>query len=638
MFGASPTRPIVPVLRRGVAAVCWLVAVACGAQEETPDSARGPVTPARYDSLAERESEIADWLSLRAAALTQDAGARAARYAPITIPAAKDRIPWVEARAREKFGDTAGAIASYTKLGAKLSVFRLRAATSKTAKDSQTVRDELLAYISAANNTAAVRDGFTLFDKLAKKHTVSEQLAIARAAAAFGQWSRARSGYAASIDRARVAPVDRFRYAMALANGNEDAKAAAQYAKIKTPVSLAAAASYQRARALLALGENRKATAALKSITERYPNDTSAAAALSLLADLASDDLDDARARTLLLQVARRFPSTRFGAPARFNAALLAYVLGDDRTAIAELAPIAITPSELSAQYWLGRAQERSGGKDSAKRTWQTLIGHDSTSYYAVLAARRLDRDALRDMPDETPVPRVASVDSGLRRIALLRAQQMTAEIRYETERLAKDAPSNRDRLIATASAFAGTDQSGRAIALGRRALADYGASAQIYRLMYPVAARDTIVDQAKANEIDPVLVAALIRQESNFNPGATSPAGARGLMQLMPAVARLIAPSKRISPWNAGRLYEPGTNIVLGVAHLAPLLKRYPHVTHALAAYNAGESRVTRWLRKRGSDDPELFTERIPFGETREYVKSIIRNREMYRALYSWP
>jgi soluble lytic murein transglycosylase len=107
--------------------------------------------------------------------------------------------------------------------------------------------------------------------------------------------------------------------------------------------------------------------------------------------------------------------------------------------------------------------------------------------------------------------------------------------------------------------------------------------------------------------------------------------------MQLMPSVAKSIANAKGITPWSADRLYEPGINIVLGVSHLAPLIRKQPDPAYALAAYNAGESRVTRWVKKRGADDPELFTERIPFLETRDYVKVIIRNRELYRALYDW-
>jgi soluble lytic murein transglycosylase len=155
--------------------------------------------------------------------------------------------------------------------------------------------------------------------------------------------------------------------------------------------------------------------------------------------------------------------------------------------------------------------------------------------------------------------------------------------------------------------------------------------------LIYPVTARDTIVAESRKAGVEPALIAGLIRQESSFNPRATSPAGARGLMQVMPSVGQSIAPSAGISDWNPAMLYDPGVNIELGIRHLAPLLRGQPNVARSLAAYNAGGSRVARWSTRRGAEDPEIFTERIPFQETRDYVKSVLRNREFYQALYSW-
>lgn len=612
-------------------------AVACGGQEPPPDTTKGAQTSARYDSLANQESEIADWLSLRAAALTADSTARKSRYVHITIPAARDRIPWVEAQARERFGDTAGAIAAYTAIGAKVNTLRLRAATARTAADSQTIRRELLQYIANAGGSA-VRDGYSLFDKIVRTPSAAEQFTIARAAAAAGYWARARTGYAASQSAAKWTAADRFSYATALAASNEDRKAAAQFAKITSPTRLAAAAGYQRGRSLVAAGDLRGATKALGAVIKRYPKDTSAAAALHLLADLATDDSNDANARTLLLQIAKQFPTSRYAPVAKFDAALIAFIRGDTRAAVTELASLSANPAELDAQYWLGRAQERGGDTSAARATWRALIARDSTSYYAALAAQRMNAHALHDLAGSDSYPTVPAVDSAARRIKLLRAMRMDPEVRYEAERLFRDAPANRNRLLATAATFAGTDQSSRAIALGRRALADYGATASIYRLLYPVTARDTIITESQANSIDPVLVTALIRQESNFNPSAISPVGARGLMQLMPSVASAIAKAKGLTPWSSERLYDPGTNIILGIAHLAPLLKHQPNTVRALAAYNAGESRIVRWSRRPGADDPEVFTERIPFAETREYVKSILRNRSMYEALYRWP
>jgi soluble lytic murein transglycosylase len=83
--------------------------------------------------------------------------------------------------------------------------------------------------------------------------------------------------------------------------------------------------------------------------------------------------------------------------------------------------------------------------------------------------------------------------------------------------------------------------------------------------------------------------------------------------------------------------LYQPDVNVEIGTVHLAGAVVQYPHPAYALAAYNAGDSRVARWRRAPEMADPELFVERIPYPETRDYVRAILRTREMYRALYGW-
>src|SRR5215210_6678994 len=101
--------------------------------------------------------------------------------------------------------------------------------------------------------------------------------------------------------------------------------------------------------------------------------------------------------------------------------------------------------------------------------------------------------------------------------------------------------------------------------------------------------------------------------------------------MQLMPDVGRALARARGIASFNADRLYEPVTNIRLGTAHLAGLFRGKRELAHILAAYNAGESPVKRWVRRAGASDPEVFTERIPYVETRDYVRGVIRNRAFY-------
>lgn len=159
---------------------------------------------------------------------------------------------------------------------------------------------------------------------------------------------------------------------------------------------------------------------------------------------------------------------------------------------------------------------------------------------------------------------------------------------------------------------------------------------ARTYRLLYPLAPAGVLAAQARERGLDPALVAALVRQESRFRSEAVSRAGAVGLMQLMPRVGRTLAAAVHFPVWETALLRQPDVNLRLGTTHLAELIHAQPDPARALAAYNAGASRVARWSTKRGASDPELFVERVPYVETRDYVRLIERDRALYRALYA--
>ena len=141
-------------------------------------------------------------------------------------------------------------------------------------------------------------------------------------------------------------------------------------------------------------------------------------------------------------------------------------------------------------------------------------------------------------------------------------------------------------------------------------------------------------------NALEPALVLAVARQESEFNQHAISSAGARGLMQLMPATARAVAGKEQV-PYDRARLTaDPAYNLALGSAHLADLVTRFDgSYLLAVAAYNAGASRVQGWLleygdpRSRGMDVIN-WIETIPFPETRNYVQRVFENLQVYRSV----
>jgi soluble lytic murein transglycosylase len=156
-----------------------------------------------------------------------------------------------------------------------------------------------------------------------------------------------------------------------------------------------------------------------------------------------------------------------------------------------------------------------------------------------------------------------------------------------------------------------------------------------VLRAIFPWPRRAALEAEAREFDVDPALFAAVVRQESTFDSEALSRAGARGLAQLMPGTAAQAA--RRLDVTLAPEwLTVPDLNLHLGASHLAALLKRFRgRVEVAVAAYNAGAAPVLRWLTRPGAEDADQFIEQIPFQETRGYVRSVLRNRELYRALY---
>jgi soluble lytic murein transglycosylase len=600
------------------------------------DSAR-----ALYEEAAKLAPLVKDWLLLRAAGVTRDKSARDDYLDDVKLPVARDRRVPTEAIALERSGDVEAAIAAYTAAGDRLSAVRLRMLVPSDTAKMRAARRSLIDILSRPGNAQNARDGIILFDKVYTAPSAAENLVIARAAYIGGLAARTASSYAKAFAGGLGTGKDRFDAGMMLARLNRDREAIQSFDRVAAPSGLAAAARYQRARAQLALGQRDAARTTLRAITTRFPADTTAASALFLLADLATDDNRDAASRSAFLSLAKRFPRTRHAPAALFKAALIAYIAGDYRGAANELDSVVsqypAADDALAAGYWSGRAWKQLGDTAQANRRWRALIAKEGGSYYSVQSAKRLNVPLLADKSLENNYPKVEEVDAAVRRVSILRDFGMDTEARFEADRLYADATSSNERIVATAHALAGTDQSTRSITLGRQAVAKVGPTAQNYRLVYPVLVRESLIESSRENGLDPALVASLIRQESNFNPRATSPVGARGLMQLMPPVGRTLARSKGIAGYTDESLYDPAINIELGTTHLAALLRRTSNLERVLAAYNAGESRVARWITKAGASDPEIFTERIPFVETRDYVRAIVRNRAFYGMLYQW-
>jgi soluble lytic murein transglycosylase len=598
-----------------------------------------------YSTAGARIAEARDWLRLRAAGVTMDSVARGALLAAVTTEPAKSRVAWTDAQARERAGDFAGAARVYRSVGAEPAALRVDALAARDDAARAAVAERIAAYLARSPQTADARVALDVLETLRAPLTRDQELRVARGAAAAGVTARALRGFqlAATTAAAPLAPSDRMAYAGALARAGRRSEAIGLYETLEREGGeLAGVAAYQRARALLQSGSGAAARAALRSVAARYASvEAASAPALMLLADLQIDDGDLVGAARNLAELVRQHPAS-FQAPlALFHGALLAFATEPRRAAAMFDSIAALHPDDeeaLPARYWAARGLERAGRRDEAQTRWRAIASGSPLTYYGVASARRLGRTiGVPTAGAESPL-RIASVDSAAERIRALRLLGMDVEASFEVEALFDRGDRNAAEAATIAQTLIDAGYPARGLRLGVRAL-DRGAPASraLLRAAFPVLHADALVESSRAMGLDAALVAGLIRQESTWNPDAVSPVGARGLMQLMPPVGASIASGRGYPVWDPVLLFDPDVSMQLGTRHLASSLRGNEDPTRALAAYNAGASRVTRWSRRPGAGDPEQFAEWIPFVETRDYVRAVVRNRAIYEALYRW-
>ncbi|MGO2393583.1 MAG: transglycosylase SLT domain-containing protein [Halomonas sp.] len=279
-------------------------------------------------------------------------------------------------------------------------------------------------------------------------------------------------------------------------------------------------------------------------------------------------------------------------------------------------------------QYWLGRANGQLGNQVAAESRYQQAA--TDRSFYGFAAAEKLGQ------PYQLNLERNHFDAASRQRIAQLPAVQRTEALL----RIGEDGLANSEWLHAVQS---GTPQQARA-------LADYAASQQWHaRLVqttiagelwdaldwrFPQAYHDSFLHWGRLTGVDPYLLMAITRRESAYNPNALSPAGARGLMQLMPGTASQVSRELGISDPGPYGVLDPELNIRLGSTYLRDKLQRYQgNRLAATAAYNAGPGRVDQWLGN-SVEEFDLFVESIPFRETRDYVQAVLSYRVIFESL----
>jgi len=384
-----------------------------------------------------------------------------------------------------------------------------------------------------------------------------------------------------------------------------------------------------------------------RAFVETYPNSPFAEEVLNNLASAYIIDDQDDEADKVFREILNRYPAGRFTERAAWKAGWWAYRQGQYTDALqyfdrgaAQFPRSDYRPSWL---YWSARAAQQAGDVETGvARLRLTAIDYHN-SYYGRLAVKRLESErggAIAPTLQRQPLPmptiptagRIASLLSvGLNREAM-------SELQY-AQRVWGDSPQLQATIAVTHKRL-GNVRAG--INAMKRAYPQYLAAggetlpSEILKVIFPVDFWPLLQKYSRERNLDPYLVAALVAQESNFDPVVRSHANAYGLMQVLPSTGRSYARRLGVRPFSTRRLTEAEVNVRIGTQIFSDTIRKFGGVHFALAAYNAGDSRVLAWQREKPGLPQDEFIDDIPFPETQNYVKRILGTAEDYRSLYS--
>ncbi|MEO1015065.1 MAG: transglycosylase SLT domain-containing protein [Pseudomonadota bacterium] len=326
---------------------------------------------------------------------------------------------------------------------------------------------------------------------------------------------------------------------------------------------------------------------------------------------------------------------------AEFNAGWIALRFLDDperaRLHFAALTASVTAPISLArGYYWLGRTDDAEGDADAAAIWYAKAADHPYT-YYGQLAAERIGGKALERGFEAAPTPtpeeraRFASrpAAQALRILSEVGDQRAFLIFGYYLDDVL-ESPGEFLELADAASRLPAPHVTVRAGKAGVRR----GVFAP--QVSYPT----IFVPEEASQFVEPAVILGLSRQESEFNPRAYSRAGARGIMQLMPATAKITANKERVVYRRSALLEDPNYNMLIGSAHLSHLIADLGgSLPMVFAGYNAGKGRVSQWIERYGDPrtgaiDPIDWIELIPFSETRNYVQRVLENTQVYRSV----
>jgi peptidoglycan lytic transglycosylase len=561
-----------------------------------------------------------------------------------------------QAEAREGLKDFRGAVVIYESLvGKKLAQphvawIRLGKAAENAESRARSIEAFRRVYFDYPLSVEAdqAEDALKRLNAVTDASLAPQELARAEALFKARRWSPAKASYERVRSFATAADLERVNVRSAACDVQlKRHKVGRDALSLYLEGALGDEATYYYIVATRGLGMKEEYERLTRAFVAASPASPWAEEALNDLATAFIIDDEDERADAVFQDTLERYPSGRYAERAAWRSGWWAYRQGRFRDAarIFDRGAASFPRSDYRPPwlYWSGRASEQYGDLATAAARFTVTATDYYNSYYGRLALARLTSERVAAI--KPTFQRVAATPAKplptAQRIGLLIAtglyREALGELKY-AQRVWGDSPQVQATVgyvqQRLGNVRAGINAMKRAypqyLAAGGEALPN-----EIQHVIFPLDYWPLLQKHGAARGVDPYLLAALVAQESNFDPTVVSSAQAIGLMQVLPSTGRAYAKVLGLRAFSSRKLNDPEVNVQIGTTLFANTVKRFGGVYFALAAYNAGDGRVVAWQRERPGLPQDEFIDDIPFPETQNYVKRILGTAEDYRRLY---
>jgi len=403
------------------------------------------------------------------------------------------------------------------------------------------------------------------------------------------------------------------------------------------------------------LGDSQSAIKYYLLLVEKYSYSSLAPESLENIAKIWENKNQTEEAMDIYERIITEYPYSVFAKRALWNNGWIFYKrenFSDALKRFDKLAKISGNPSLYGkALYWKSKTLEKLGEKDLAILSYKDIVNKNSYDFYKIIAISRLEEIDPDWIESSVQNSNYEELKKSIGKEILSKHYKKGRELFIlgfyddainELTIVEKEEHNNKKLMLEVSNLFFRSGNYYGTIKIAVNYLNELlidvpkGEVKSIWKPFYPRGYYDTVEKWANIEKVNPFLVYSIIREESHFNPFALSVSDARGLMQIIPPTGKWIAEKINSKNFNIGNMWDEETNIRMGSWYLRFLLDYFDDTEMlAVAGYNAGQGAVGKWVQKHDKKEADFFIENIPYEQTREYIKKVLRDYVIYHQIY---